>query len=351
MNKIIKNITAVALAGVCAFSFAGCSCNKIYFSTGLKNSEVFKIDGAATTLQEAMLYLTCEKNLYEGSYSNEIWNQNLAEGLTLLDYVKNTVKERLAQVSALNQLAKSKDISLDSKEKKKVEKAAEAYYNGLTDDEIEYMDCSLKVVNNAYTKYALAQKVYKELTKNVNPEVSDADALVIKVNSLYVKTYSVDADGNRVEYSKAEKKDAKKKINDLYDKIKEDNSQFAELANKYSDADKVEYVFGKGEMVQEFEDAAFKLKDGELSKVISTDFGYYIIMCIEDYMIQETQDNKTKLIDSAKDKAFKEIYTPFLASVTSEFNNSVWDSITFDSNKEVNTCNFYDIYNKYMEEN
>ncbi len=76
---------------------------------------------------------------------------------------------------------------------------------------------------------------------------------------------------------------AKAKAEELLAEIRKTPAAFADLAKKNSDdpgsASKGGDLgfFGRGMMVKPFEDSAFALKDGEISGVVESDFGFHII--------------------------------------------------------------------------
>ena len=102
----------------------------------------------------------------------------------------------------------------------------------------------------------------------------------LKVRASHILIQNTDEDGNPV--SDEQKKKNKEKAEEILKQAKE-GVDFAQLAKEYSqdtsstnggDLD----FFGKGQMVEPFEKAAFSLKNGEIyPEIVETDYGYHII--------------------------------------------------------------------------
>ncbi len=91
--------------------------------------------------------------------------------------------------------------------------------------------------------------------------------------------FPTNADGSEV--TDEQKAEAKAKAEEVLEKINA-GEDFNKLVEEYSDdPGKVNspdgYYFTTGRMVQEFEDAAMALLDGEVSDIVETSYGYHII--------------------------------------------------------------------------
>ncbi len=106
-----------------------------------------------------------------------------------------------------------------------------------------------------------------------------------------------------VELTEEQKKAKRKLADDLLKRAKA-GEDFAKLAKEYSDdpgsKDKGgEYTFPRGQMVPEFEAAAFSLGTNQISDVIATQFGYHIIKLSEKIAAQKIE--LAKISDDLKE--------------------------------------------------
>jgi len=86
--------------------------------------------------------------------------------------------------------------------------------------------------------------------------------------------------------SKKEEERAKDILMQIRGQILDKGADFEEMAKKYSMGPSAKYggnlgFTGRGKMVPEYEAAAMKLKDGEISLPIKTEFGYHLVQLIE----------------------------------------------------------------------
>ncbi|MFC5602390.1 peptidylprolyl isomerase [Sporosarcina koreensis] len=108
--------------------------------------------------------------------------------------------------------------------------------------------------------------------------------------------------------------DDEKTANEVLKKLK-DGGDFAELAKEYSTEPVAQQTggdlgwFGPGKMVQEFEDAVYALKKGEISEPVKTSFGYHIIELLETRKAEtdkSEEEIKAEIEDGLKRVQFEE---------------------------------------------
>ncbi len=323
------------------------ACDRTVVVTGgFAEGEVFRINTLSCSRSEMNIYLTNMANAYEATFGEQIWTTS-AGNTTIEDAFKETVLAKVTRIKVLNLMAKEEKISLSGDEKKSLKKAAKAYMKTLSKNEKTELGADEDLVFQMYSEYALAEKVYNSIVDEVNFEISDDDARSITVEQIFIKTYHEDTHGRLTDYSDAAKAEAKERALAIREKAVTE-SDFESLCALYNEEDESTHTYRRGEMPETYEDVAFALEEGEISYVITTDDGYYIVKCISTYERKATNENKEAIINEAKRKAFEEKYNEFLPNVIANINEKEWENIKIIHNSEMKTDSFFDIYTDIM---
>ncbi len=349
-NKLIKHCAVLLLIPV--LFLTGCSLPadtyKVVFTTGFSNDEVFRIEESVCSLQELMVYLVNTQNGYEKSFGAELWSYETAEG-TVEEKLKNSVLAKLAQIKAMNLLAQEMGMELDEKEIELAETAASKYFDSLSESDIEAMKgVTLETIVQIYSEYALAEKLYDYIIRDINPEISDDEARTITVEQIFLKTYDLDASGEKVTYNDTAKNTVYLKAKSIQNQLI-DGTSFEELMSEYNEAEESTISFGKGEVEEAYETVAFNLGTEEISDVVEVSDGYVIIKCVTTFNREETEYNKVRIVAERKREVFGEQYDAYVDTLTKELNEELWDSIEVTSDENVTTNSLWNVYTEYFE--
>ena len=261
---------------------------------GNKNS-IATVNGEKITEKDfAMYQLTVEYSMMSQAgissqdQANAFWTTTEIEGKSAGTIAKERAMEQAVLVTVLCQKAKDMGIVLTDEEKVQITQQIESDIADIggrekfeerleeigtdMDSYKKFMESELVVrkfheVINTLPEYSVTEEQAKELIKNT----------YIKAKHILLTT----VDELNLPYTDEEKLAVKAQIDDLYQKIK-NGADFDELMVAYSQDPGLMtspdgYVFGKGQMVAEFENAAYALEIGEVSEPVETSYGYHII--------------------------------------------------------------------------
>ncbi|WP_050478821.1 SurA N-terminal domain-containing protein [Herbaspirillum rhizosphaerae] len=171
----------------------------------------------------------------------------------------------------------------------------------------------------------------------VAAQVSVSDADIKSYYDQNIKQYSTD-EQRRASHillevkkgaSAADKAAIKAKADELVAQLRKNPGDFAKLAkaNSQDPGSKDQGgdlgFFGKGAMLKSFEDAAYKLKQGEISDPVESDFGYHIIQLtgIKAGSVKPLDEVKGEIAGDIK----KQLAAKKYAELADIFNNTVYE--------------------------
>ena len=214
-------------------------------------------------------------------------------------------KELLSQkIKAAGIAVPTAEIETEFENYKKMFRTEENFQRYLNSSQVDVDQIKENVQHN--------QAVNKLLEKEAELNVTDAEA----------KEYY---DKNRARYAikeqlrashillkvdpKAEKgkiEEVRKTAQQVYKEAKKTGADFAELAKKHSEGPTASRggdlsYFGRGRMVKEFDEVAFKMKVGEISKPVKTQFGWHVIN------VTDRKEARERPFDEVKESIVKNL--------------------------------------------
>lgn len=332
MKKVGYRLAAAAVAAVLAVGGTGCQIGdeEVTISRGMADDEVFLIDGKACTLPVMKLLLMNNMNLHSESYGIDLLqNEDLKVQKKFEQYVKKISMDEITQVYSMAALANAQGVELTDKQKELAQWAGEDCFKSLTEEQASYLEITQEQVQDLYEKYALADKLYRVLVQDVNKEVSDDEARIMEIRQIFTTV----------------EEQAHKAVAEL-----EAETEFSSVAANYNEAGEIMLTLQRGMLPKEAEDVAFSMENGEISDLVRTDQGYYIFCCDNKFDEEQTQIHKQDIIEQRRQEAFHSSYDPFIKTISSKLNESVWADLSIREMEQFSYADFYVIYEKYLDE-
>lgn len=264
VNKNLIKLTSTVLIG--AFVLTGCGAG----------SNVAKVNGDDISVEEYSKDYNIIKQRYEAQYGPDFITQEGPEGKTMEQVLKQNVLDKLVIEKIIMQKAKEDNILATDKE---VDEEI-ASYKEMVGGEEEF---NKFLEANGMKMDDFKEGIKKEITVDKYKE-KYLDSLKLEDKDLkeYYEKNKEKYETIKASHILVEKEEEAKAISDEL----KNGGDFGELSKKSIEPEAAERkgdlgFFGRGQMVPEFEEAAFALEVDEISDPVKTEHGYHVIKVTE----------------------------------------------------------------------
>ncbi len=290
----------VLLIFCCLLFFTGCG-PQIVFTTQKGFDAEFRIGLGEVTRDEVEWMTARILEQYPDRYREE-----LSKALpSLQTAAEEEAKLRLSRITALVMYADKEGIELSAEEEKEAQAQAAGWAEA---DE----NADSRMLLSLARKMMISGKVYQEMTREVQDEISDEEARVAVCDMIFIPTCRVEGDV-RTEYTEQEKEEARRTAGRILGELA-GGGDAERIAEEAGCAPARHHItrFNSDPAVYT---TAFSLKTGEVSDMIVTDDGYVVLRGVSGFDEALTDEYKIQLVRERKDAVFAEKFDAFAGSL------------------------------------
>lgn len=260
------------------------------------------------------------------------WDQE-QDGKTMEDTVKQNVIDGMEEQYLDKLHADEYDVTISDDDKKNIEAAAKKFMSSNTQKALDQMGATQDYVEDLLEYETYQARVRSAYEDQAEVTVTDDEANQSSISYVLFSTASTtDSSGKTEELTDDEKKDLKKKAEDVaaasdFDEAVKDADETVRTHSYTTAAESSE----DNVIPEEVIDAAKKLKEGEISDVIEVkDKGYYVVRM--DKLLDEdaTKTNRQTLTNQKKEEAYDAQIKSWKKKVTFSLNDKLWKQVKFD---------------------
>lgn len=297
---MMKRIAALALALVLTMSLAACGGMSegsrtdgiFYEATGVSPDAVLmRVDGSDVTAESYFYQLYNMVSNLVMYCGVDGFDMDSGNGSTFGELCREYTMQSVKEIAMVKPFGEKSGLSLSEEQIAQITEEISSYESEYGEFGFRYMGVTKATMEEMYNAFAwydvLEQSVYVEggalapadedlLAYAEQSGLMKADHILLATQDLATGA-ALDEAAKQAQYVKAEDilatLQAAEDLESAFATLADENSEDTGRA-VYPDG----YVFGAGEMVAEFENAAKELAPGEISGIVESQFGYHILL-------------------------------------------------------------------------
>ncbi len=325
----VKKLVATCLAGALMVSaLTGCGMDKNETVATLGEQEIsLGVVNFMCRYQQAS-----SDDMYRSFMGEDVWEQDIyGNGTSMGDSMKDQVLQDVHEMYTLKNHMDDYGVSLSSEDEKMIKDTATAFMEANSKEALEEMGATQEIVEEVLTLYTIQVKMHDAIVADADTEVSDEEANMRAYSIIEFTTasYYDSTLQTQVTYSEEQIERISQTATSAWEDLQE-NPDMKAVAEEYGyEMRTATYDADDAVLDKEVKTALDELSVNEISEVISTDNGFYIVRLDSETDEEATEQNRESIVVERQEALYTEVVAGWQEDDGWKVNDKVLKKIKF----------------------